>query len=358
MLTIPVAVALLLAPEPIAITWDAPTSCPEADYLHERIAQQLHGVKTEATSVRAIVSPPVAGSSSWRLRIWIGADGERELEGDSCTALADAAIVMVAMSLNAASEAGTIDVPEPPLVEEPPPTPLPPLPPPTVAGDVEVQPTDSLTAPQTPVLSSQTTETDEGGDPAPSPSDLAPSSEPTERRARATLGVRAGLHGGGLPALGGGLGGHVGVRWGPLSAAVTGMHWFERERPVVGDVAATYRLSTGGLELCGALALGRAPAAFELVACGQAEAGGLRAEGRGASPSRVQRHPWIAVGAAVAVVWMVRPWVGLGLRADLVAPLLGRRFFVGDVEAGAVGPVDARGALGLEFRVPTIGPAS
>ena len=333
MLTIPVAVALLLAPEPIAISWDAPTSCPEADYLQERIAQQLHGVKTEATSVRAIVSPPTAESSSWRLRIWIGADGERELEGESCTALADAAIVMVAMSLNAASEAGTVDVPEPPPVEEPP------TPPPTVAGDVE--------APQTPGLSPQTTETDEGGDPAPSPSDPAPSIEATERRARATLGVRAGLHGVGLPALGGGLGGHVGVRWGPLSAAVTGMHWFERERPVVGDVAATYRLSTGGLELCGALALGRAPAAFELAACGLAEAGGLRAEGRGASPSRVQRHPWIAVGAAVAVVWMIRPWVGLGLRADLVAPLLGRRFFVGDVEAGAVGPVDARGALGL-----------
>jgi hypothetical protein len=331
------AVALLLAPEQVAITWDAPATCPDAEYLRERIAQHLRGVEVEAAVVRAQVLAPAGEGAPWRLRIAIGDEGQRELEGASCAALADAAAVMVAISLNAAVAGDDADVPEPPV-----PAPTDDVPPAQPAAEmVEAATLD----PPEPLA------TRPSAAPSTSPE---PASRPRRSPPQAVLGVTTGVHGVGLPAPGAQLGGRVGLRWGPLSAAVTGTHWFRRERPVVGDIAASYQLTTGGLDLCGVLPLGRDPAAFELLACVEAEAGVLRAEGLRASPSRIQHHPWAAVGGGAGAAWIARSWLAVGLRANIVAPVIGRRFFVGDVSAGAVGPVDARGTLVLELRLPTI----
>jgi hypothetical protein len=194
--------------------------------------------------------------------------------------------------------------------------------------------------------------------PRPEPSDdAARFAEPRRRRLgppRAVLGVMTGLHGIGLPAIGAGLGGRLGVRWGPLRAALTGTHWIRRKRSVIDDVAASYQLGTGGLELCGVLALGRTPAQFELLACAEAEAGVLRAWGREASPSRTLRHRWLGLGGGLGAVWVPRSWIAVGLRIDLVVPLIGREFVIGNVSAGAIGPVDARGSLVFELRLPRI----
>lgn len=346
-LTPTLAVLLLLAPDEIAITWDAPPSCPDVGSVRERIAEQLRGARTEPTAVRARVSAPDAQGAPWRLWIAIGDEGQRHIEGHSCTALVDAAAVMVAISLETADEPVPLDVPEPP----PEPAPGDPL-------TIEATPT-----PQTEQATRGATSrpaalppgvagADDATVPAPDARPSSRSSRPRRGRARAVLGVTTGLHGVGLPAPGAGLGGRLGVRWGPLSAAITGTHWFQRQRPVTGEVAASYRLGTAGLDLCGALPLGRVPAAFELLGCGRGEAGVLRAEGLGATPSRTRHHPWVALGGAATAMWLPRPWVGLGLRAEVVAPLLGRRFVIGDASAGAVGPVDARGTLELEFRLP------
>lgn len=355
------ALVLRLAPEgpaALAITWDAPAACPEVEYVRGRITEHLHGVTVEATRVRAHVSAPAVAGAPWRLRIAIGDEGQRELQGESCAALADAAAVMVAISLNAAGGANALDVPEPPPQAPPVDAPVEP-PEPSATEPSPVTPGPVTPSPVEPGRVEPPLSLDLIDDLTP-PGSTAPASRPEPARrsqqspARAVIGVTIGAHGVGLPAPGAGLGGRVGVRWGPLSAAISGAHWFRRERAVVGDVAAGYRLSSFGPELCGVLARGRAPVAFEPFACAELEAGVLWAEGVRASPSRVQRHPWVAVGGGLGVAWVPRAWVAVALRADVVAPLLGRQFVIGSASAGQVGAVDVRGALVLETRVPRI----
>lgn len=343
MLATILAVALRLAPGDVAIAWEAPEGCPDAAYVRGRIAEQLRGVEVEAARVRARVSAPEGSGAAWRLWIAIGDEGERELEAESCTALADAAAVMVAISLNASVPGEEGGVPEPPVVE--------------AADEAVDEPERGAEAvAEEPSLEPIAAPSEPAPDAAAGPSTPERSAGPRRWRAAAVLGVAVGAHGVGLPVPGAQLGGRVGVRWGPLVVALSGMHSFRRERPVVGDVAASYQLTTGGLELCGVLALGRR-VAIEGFACAEAEVGRLRAEGLRAVSPQVQRHPWVGVGGGGGAAWVARPWLAVGLRADLVAPLLGRRFVVGDASAGEVGPVDVRGALVLEFRVPGIVPA-
>lgn len=330
--------ALLLAPAEPAISWHAPESCPDATYVRERVGEQLRGVEVEPIDVRARVFSPTEAGARWHMQITIGEDGERELQAESCAALADAAAVMIAISVNATVEERNAAVPEPPPVAEP------------------ARSTEPSTAPAPapePTAEPPSTARIEAAAPLRPPSPAGPS-----RRAwappRAVLGVTTGLHGVGLPAIGAGVGGFAGVRWGPLRVAVTGTHWIGRERAVVDEITATYRLGTGGLDLCGVLALGRIPAQLELLGCVQAEAGVLRAQGHRASPSRTLRDPWVAVGGGAGALWAPRSWLAVGVRADVVAPLLRREFVIGDLPAGAVGPVDARGTLVVELRFPRI----
>jgi hypothetical protein len=274
--------------------------------------------------VRGRVLEPEAEGAPWRLQIELAGSDAREIQGESCDALVGAAAVMVAISL---SSRGHAAVPEPP----------PPEPAELEATDAEPSDVEAVDA--------------AGPEPTIARSDPLPA-----RRwgpARALLGVTVALHGAGLPSLGAGLGGRVGVLWGPLRVAAYGAHWFRRERAVVDDVAAAYQLGVGGLELCGVLGLGTAPAGFELLGCGEAEVGLLRAEGVRAESSNTQRRAWWAMGGGVGAAWTPRSFVALGLRADVLAPLNRFRFTIGSRPAGTIGPVDARGAVFVEFRLPS-----
>lgn len=336
MLTTILAVALRLAPDEVAIAWEAPEECPDVAHVRARIAEQLGGVEVEAARVRARVSAPDRSGAAWRLRIAIGDEGERQLEAQSCAALADAAVVMVAISLNASASTAGGSVPELPPVVEPAVGPV------AVVEEPSPEPSlEPIAVPREAV-------------PDPAASSSAPESTVGRWQPAAVIGLAVGGHGVGLPAPGALIGGRVGVRWGPLVVVLVGMHALRRERSVVDEVAASYQLTTGGLELGGVRALGRGGPAIEGFVCAEAEVGGLRAEGLRAVAPQVQWHPWVGVGGAVGAVWVARPWLAVGLRADLVAPLLGRQFVVGEASAGELGPVDARGALVLEFRAPGV----
>lgn len=340
-----VAGATLLGPpeEQVSLVWDAPAACPEDAVVRARIEQHVRASSGHPSqvSVRARVQAPEPPQTTWRLHIELGDRGEREVSAQSCEALADAAVLMVAISLEADAEAGLAPgdaslVPAPrssPRIEPAP-------------GEGGPSPATARARPSEPVAATPEPEVAQRSRPSviSGPRGWVPP--------RAVMGVRAGAHGVGLPDAGGGVGGQLGLRWGPLRIVATGMHWFRREHGVVEDVAAAYRLTTGGLEACPVLALGTMPAGFELLGCAQVEAGVIRGDGLGAEPSLTRRHIWVGVGGGVGGAFTPTPWLALGLRADVVAPLLRRTFSIGDAAAGRIGPVDLRGALFVEVRLP------
>lgn len=315
----------LVTSGPAPVQWTAPHGCPDEAYVQDRIASHLQGAPVDPSPAvaRATVSGPDDGQ--WSLSLSIGDEQPRELTASTCEALADAAALMIAISLQPAATTEPLVVPEP------------------------------AQAAVDPVVPTSTPGSGPGNE-TPSRTSVRTSDRPRSAAAfgppSAILGVAVSVEGVGLPAVGAGLGGRVGAQWGPLRMALQGGHFFRRERDVTDGLAAAYRLSTGGLELGGVLALGRAPAGFELYGVGQIEVGVLRGDGVGAEPSLVQRHLWVAPGAGVGAMWTPRGFVAIGLRADLLFPLRRQEFVISELSAGTTGQVDARGALVVEFRLP------
>ncbi|MBL4687163.1 MAG: hypothetical protein JKY37_21380, partial [Nannocystaceae bacterium] len=280
----------------------------------------------------------------WRLSLSTGAEGTREVQADSCAALADATVVMIEISLNPVLEESTAREPDDEAAQVP--SPPPPTEPP---ASVDKQSPTPVVRPNTSLPS-----TPRSNAPA---SDSAPTRRKTWARPQAVLGIMTGGHGVGLPAPGVGLGGRLGVRWGPLQLAAVGVHWVRRPQATQG-ITAVYTLSTGGVEMCGVVPGGERVATFEGIACGAIELGRLQAQGRNTILERERRHLWVAPGAGVGVLWVPRPIIGIGIRADVFVPTLRRRFLVGEAAVGTVGPVDARGTLVVEIRLPNISPST
>jgi hypothetical protein len=85
------------------LTWQTPPQCPSKDDLLEDIARLVGELDGEEPNLvaRARVTPEPGGR--WRLLLETeldGTPGERELEGNSCDAVARAAAVMIALMLN------------------------------------------------------------------------------------------------------------------------------------------------------------------------------------------------------------------------------------------------------------------
>ncbi len=326
-----IAVGLYGAPQGSPLTWSAPPECPTGSDVQAR-ASRLAGGKLEMqeTSVVAVVHAPLRVGAPWWLELRIDGGPPRRLEGESCEALADAAAVMLEMQ-GAKSPEGPalVPTPEPPAVE-------PARPPPLEAEPRSVAPAERTE--RSSGVPSTTVAIDDEAESSRPP--LVP-----------FVGAMAGVHGLGLPGVGGGISATLGVRVGRLRLAGYGQYWFRRERAVVDSVLAAYRLGLGGVEACGAFAVGRARSRFELLGCGQAEVGQLRADGLGAAPSRTQRHLWVALGGGLGTMWRGLAGVGLGVRATALAPLIRRRFVVGDVVAGEIGGVELRLLAGLEVQL-------
>jgi hypothetical protein len=337
------------------LRWRAPVvGCPDEATVRARLAQAL-GPEVEAPRVEAEVSAGDDGRFHAVVSIQ-GAWGEttRRLDSPTCDTLADAVVLLAAVSVGLAARE-----PEPPLAV-PEPTTLPP--------DVGVE--QALTEVHADgeadegVRAQLDATADVGGDDpasiAAGPAPRAPrgagdagSPPPVAPALRGLVRVEARAGAGLLPVVDLGAAAVLGLehRW--FRVELAGAAWLPRERTVVPD--ARVRASAWALELRGCAAL-RPSARLVVLPCAELVAGQLRGEGHGDGlvNGRNAQQPWVALGLGPAVSLRLHRRVGLWAGATLIVPV--RRVGLGleglPTDAHRMAAVAGRGALGVEIYFP------
>jgi len=301
-------------PSAVSLTWEAPAGCPSS----ERILAETDRILAGST-VRT--DPPIEARARvrqdgerWLLSLETRRGevaGSRELEGESCTALGEAMIVILVLMIDPAL------VPETPPSLEPEPVVEPPPPPP----------------PAPPVVTR----------PAPPPVEPAGCRWGRPALSLSALGDLGALPG---PAGGGELA--FGLRRCALGASLAARGLAPRTGEAALDAGA------GGdlwLYAAGAaLALHADLAGLELAAAAGFEAGAMSGQGVGINNPDSGRALWLAASAGGAIVIPLTARLGARAAVDLVVPLRRPRFVIDDL--GAVhraAAVTGRLALGLEL---------
>jgi hypothetical protein len=329
------------------LRWRAPAGCPDEVTVRARLVDALPP-DVEAPSVEADVL--AAGDGRFRATVVLrGSWGEttRRLDSPTCDTLADAVVLLAAVSVSSAA-----GEPEPPITEVPEPTPVEP----EVEGEVtDVQPEpepDPAGDPGDARLELEVVEPDPAERSWRSAGDaLGPASGTPVLRGLARLEGRAGA--GLLPVVDLGGAATLGLehRW--FRVELSGAGWLPRERTVAPD--ARVRASAWALELRACAALRPRPW-LVVLPCAELDGGRLRGEGRGAGlvNGRVERQTWLALGVGPAVSFRLHRLVGVWLSATAVVPLLRPGLGLEGLreEAYRMAAFVGRGSLGLEVYFP------
>lgn len=319
--------ALMLAPQ-LQLEWRAPQGCPQVEDVRARVDRSWAGDAGGVIEAHGEVVGTGDRARPWQLRLrLVAASGtaERELEGRSCDALADAAALMIAMAASPAVEAPAIFVPEP--VEPPPP---------------EVVTPSEIAATPSAAIAPEDSGSDAVGE--------APIAPVVARRRLARPAAELALSGGfdalAVPGLGATLVGAIGLHWPRLRVRAIVVHAIVRG--VGATPSARHRMTAGGLELCGFGEVRR----WAIGACGHAEVGRLRAEGRGGEALVDRALPWVALGVGPAAQWRFATRWALTGAAAVIVPARRHTFSVGTTQVSAIGPIGVRLVAGLAVRLP------
>jgi hypothetical protein len=140
------------------------------------------------------------------------------------------------------------------------------------------------------------------------------------RRVGLSLRAASGVMYGVLPSLGAVLGGagslrfaHVALELGATYAFPSEVHHHE-----VHSAGANVDLVSGSGRIC----LLQALAMLELLVCGGADAGRMRAHGFGLGSSRETREPWVALGFGPALRWPASRWFSGWFGVDALASIV------------------------------------
>jgi hypothetical protein len=302
----------------------------EGAELEPRVEHYLQGsgrTLDEAGEVRVELQQADVG---WQLSLAIGEGSPRTFEAGRCEVVIDAAAFVLALAIDPATadrHAGPelVDEPEPDVIPEPV----------VVPPQLEPQP-------------------EPRSEPA-RPEPVA-SSWPPIRRAMVVPALapflELGIDGGSLPRVGalvrGGLG-VVGSRW---QLDVFGQVRTRSRAPASADpdVGGEIGAWALGMRACGVAPL---PHRFELPICAVVEAGQAFGRGYGLADEQRARVPWLFVGGGPALVWVIRSGLALRVGVEIGATPLGGRFTIEDLgEVHDIGPLTARGLLGLQGRIP------
>lgn len=310
--------AALLAAEPQAVAdaprfelaWTAPAGCPTSAQARGRVERFLGRPIGRPGDPDVDVHVAIVDRDGlFVAAITTGDGGERQLEGERCDVVADAAAYVVAALIDPTVE--------PPQAEDPP---------------AEPAPTPPVAKPQ----------------PRP-PTKPPPAAKESELRGALRLGAAVGV--GALPSVAPGVSGAAALLWRRLRIEIGATHWFARPARVAGrpGVGGDIQLTTGSVRICG-LAVRRP---IELPICGGFELGGMQGRGVGIDRPARARLLWAAFSASAGIIWMPSRWVGMWADAALVVPV-SRPIFeaenVGRIHQPA--PAAFAGMLGIETRFP------
>ena len=314
--------AIAVAPPAKAeFRWDAPAGCPSAEQvvadLETELGRPLATFEGQHISVIARVRPQGEG---WALKLWsvtLDSTQERDLQTQTCTQAAEAAVLVAAMAIDPPPE----DQPEPESEREPEPV---------------AQPAPA-------------TEPEREPKPAPE-AELVPDGT----RWTWAIGAHAGPSWGATPGVGALAGLRVAVERRAFRVELDGRYGFVREarfgdRPNEGaDFRHAFAVARG----CGVL---RHHRPTRLLFCGGLEAGTVHGKGAGLATVRADTVPWLAAQARAALSWSPVPWLALEAGVEPWVAALRPRFSVQPYgEIWRPQPAGIRGILGVEFRLGEI----
>ncbi len=321
-----IGLVLSVASEParveLALEWQAPPECPQAAEVDADVRAALADRDGITIGAAAQVTRTEGPGAPWRLELRLhdangGPLGERVIEGGSCEALTDAAVVVLAVAATTAAALPT-------AIPSPPPAP------------------EETVAPPEPVLA-VSAPAEAAGAPSPAVADAPPR---PRARTQGELAIAGGFDAGGMPGLGGTIAASLGLRHRWLGVHAFALHGILRNVANAG-VRADHLLVAGGLGMC---ALGRVRS-FELGGCVKAELGWLRSRGRVGEALAETGTLWGAASLGARARWIFATRGLLGLDVDAVVPFFPRPFLIGDAQVGRSGPLGVRllAAIGVRF---------
>lgn len=336
------------------LRWHAPAGCPAEATVRARLAHAL-SPEVEVPYVDAEV---LAGDDGrfHAMVVLRGSWGEttRSLDSPTCDTLADAVVLLAAVSASTAGE------PEPPLaVPEPEPpeagvereTGDEPAPGVAIASGVDPERSDAVELEAVPSI--EPAPRDSGTTDRWRTGSAEASSRPLQPVLRGLARVEARAGAGLLPLVDLGAAATVGLEHPWFRVELGGAAWLPRERTVA--PGAGVRASAWALELRGCVALRPTPR-LVVLPCAELDAGQLRGEGRGDGlvNGREAQQVWVALGLGPALAVRLHRFVGLWAGVTLVVPV--RRVGLGleglSTDAYRMAAVAGRGAVGLEVHFP------
>ena len=327
------------------LEWESPAQCPASTF--RGAFDRLLAGSSMRTPVR-VEATVEQHPDRWQVvtRFEAGPNrGERRFHAPACDTVVNAAALAIAIAVDPTvlDRLATVDSVEPvepaePELLEPEPEPEPETEAPDPALVVEPPEYEDDIGPIEPIGEIEA----RGGD--------LVRSEP-DRPLRGFVAGAGMIDGLALPGVGFGatLAGGVTYRW--FRAEVVGSYRFPTEQASQNssDAGGRFEHWTVGVRTCASPRLGP----VEVPLCVGADAGQTIGRGYGVTLTQVARLPWLAPVGTVGVAWPVLPRFALFVRSELAVSVLRSEFeIVGLGTIHEIGPVLARGLLGVELRLP------
>jgi hypothetical protein len=318
------------APE-LAVVWEAPWGCPDADALRRAIALRLARPPGDGEIEVAgqVVRHAAAPRYRLTLRLRVGGDSQvRTLAAERCASLVDASALLVALAVaDAEREAALVPVAVDAVEEVE-----------SSEGGVPVEVPVEVPGPRAAIVAAAVDE----------PEVVAPLVATRSRGPGGVVRLSGGPEYGAVPGVTGAVGLAVGVLWRRARLELQGLYLAPRTARRF-DSSARVSVLAGSVHGCYRAGRG----AWELPLCGGVELGGQRArvEGPGARPAT---GLWAAALVTAGVAWHVHARVSVALALQGAAHLTLPQYELGAAEQAQTlfrpQPVSGRLLVGLEWR--------